>query len=173
MAACLPADSARRPRARPRQGRAAQIVQATTVNKVCGSGMQPSSWAPMRSPAGRSDMVVAGGMESMTTPRISLRKSVGRRIVHDRVYDHIFLTCSRTPTTRSAMALPRRTPANEYHSPANIGHYSVESCAAQTPRSRAARFADRSSRHRQVAQGRGLGRHLRSPGQVNPESCAN
>jgi len=67
-------------------------VQATTVNKVCGSGMQTVIMASEAIAAGSMDMAVAGGMESMTNAPYLLKKHrSGARIGHDTAYDHMFL----------------------------------------------------------------------------------
>ena len=67
-------------------------VQATTVNKVCGSGMQTLIMGAEALAAGSIDMVVAGGMESMTNAPYLLKKHrSGARIGHDTAYDHMFL----------------------------------------------------------------------------------
>ena len=67
-------------------------VQATTVNKVCGSGMQTVIMGAEALAAGSVDMVVAGGMESMTNAPYLLKKHRGgARIGHDTAYDHMFL----------------------------------------------------------------------------------
>ncbi len=67
-------------------------VQATTVNKVCGSGMQTVIMGSEALAVGNVDLVVAGGMESMTNaPYILTKHRSGARIGHDKVYDHMFL----------------------------------------------------------------------------------
>jgi acetyl-CoA C-acetyltransferase len=67
-------------------------VQATTVNKVCGSGMQTVIMGAEALAAGSVDMIVAGGMESMTNAPYLLKKHRGgARIGHDTAYDHMFL----------------------------------------------------------------------------------
>ncbi|MDA7787788.1 acetyl-CoA C-acyltransferase [Sphingomonadaceae bacterium] len=67
-------------------------VQATTVNKVCGSGMQTVIMGAEGIAAGSVDFVVAGGMESMTNAPYLLKKHrSGARIGHDTAYDHMFL----------------------------------------------------------------------------------
>jgi acetyl-CoA C-acetyltransferase len=67
-------------------------VQATTVNKVCGSGMQTVIMGSEALAAGTVDLVVAGGMESMTNAPYLLKKHrSGARIGHDTAYDHMFL----------------------------------------------------------------------------------
>ena len=49
-------------------------VQATTVNKVCGSGMQTVIMGAEALASGTVDMVIAGGMDSMTTAPYLLKK---------------------------------------------------------------------------------------------------
>ncbi len=67
-------------------------VQATTVNKVCGSGMQTVIMGAEALDAGSVELVVAGGMESMTNAPYLLKKHRGgARIGHDTAYDHMFL----------------------------------------------------------------------------------
>ncbi|MGB7374512.1 thiolase family protein [Pontixanthobacter sp.] len=67
-------------------------VEATTVNKVCGSGMQTVIMGAEALAAGSVDTVVAGGMESMTNAPYLLKKHrSGARIGHDTAYDHMFL----------------------------------------------------------------------------------
>ncbi len=67
-------------------------VQATTVNKVCGSGMQTVMMGAEALAAGSNDIVIAGGMESMTNAPYLLKKHRGgARAGHDTAYDHMFL----------------------------------------------------------------------------------
>ena len=67
-------------------------VQATTVNKMCGSGMQAAIMAAEALAAGSVDIVVAGGMESMTNaPFLLMKHRSGARIGHDSVFDSMML----------------------------------------------------------------------------------
>jgi acetyl-CoA C-acetyltransferase len=67
-------------------------VEATTVNKMCGSGMMAAMMAADAIAAGSSDIVVAGSMESMSNaPYLSKKHRAGARIGHDTVYDHMML----------------------------------------------------------------------------------
>jgi acetyl-CoA C-acetyltransferase len=67
-------------------------IEATTVNKMCGSGMQAAIMAADTLAAGSADMIVAGGMESMTNaPYLMTKHRAGARIGHDKMYDHMFL----------------------------------------------------------------------------------
>lgn len=67
-------------------------VEATTINKMCGSGMQAAILAADALAAGSVDLLVAGGMESMTNaPYLSMRHRGGARIGHDVLKDHMYL----------------------------------------------------------------------------------
>src|SRR4029450_11799926 len=67
-------------------------VPATTVNKGGGSGLQTGIMAEEALKAGNADLIVAGGMESMTNAPYLLKKHrSGARIGHDTAYDHMFL----------------------------------------------------------------------------------
>ncbi len=69
-----------------------QHIEATTVNKMCGSGMQAAIMASDALAAGSADLIIAGGLESMTNaPYLSLKHRKGARIGHDRLFDHMFL----------------------------------------------------------------------------------
>jgi len=65
---------------------------ATTVNKMCGSGMKAAMVAHDLLRAGSADIVVAGGMESMSNaPYLLDRARAGYRMGHGRTIDHMFL----------------------------------------------------------------------------------
>src|ERR1700734_3019787 len=65
---------------------------ATTVNKMCGSGMKAAMVAHDLLRAGSADLVVAGGMESMSNaPYLLDRARTGYRMGHGRTIDHMFL----------------------------------------------------------------------------------
>jgi len=69
-----------------------QSVEATTVNKMCGSGLQAAILGHDLLAAGSADIVVAGGMESMTNaPYLLAKHRGGARIGHDRVMDSMYL----------------------------------------------------------------------------------
>ncbi len=64
----------------------------TTVNKMCGSGMKALMFAHDLIAAGSNQVMVAGGMESMTNAPYLLPKArAGMRMGHGMVYDHMFL----------------------------------------------------------------------------------
>jgi acetyl-CoA C-acetyltransferase len=67
-------------------------VEATTVNKMCGSGMQAAIMAHDALAAGTADIIVAGGMESMTgAPYVMAKHRAGARIGHDVISDSMYL----------------------------------------------------------------------------------
>jgi len=67
-------------------------VPATTLNKMCGSGMKAAMIAYDQLSLGNSDLVVAGGMESMTNaPYLLPSMRGGARIGHQKTLDHMFL----------------------------------------------------------------------------------
>ncbi|MEO1910849.1 MAG: acetyl-CoA C-acyltransferase [Paracoccus sp. (in: a-proteobacteria)] len=69
-----------------------ESVPATTLNKMCGSGMQAAMMACDAIRAGSADLVVAGGMESMTNaPYLLPKMRGGARLGHGQVIDHMFL----------------------------------------------------------------------------------
>ena len=69
-----------------------QQVPATTLNKMCGSGMMATMLAHDRIALGAASLIVAGGMESMTNaPYLLPKMRGGARLGHAQVVDHMFL----------------------------------------------------------------------------------
>ena len=69
-----------------------QSAEATTVNKMCGSGMQAVIMAAEALASGAAAAIVAGGMESMSNAPYALPKHrAGARIGHDRVIDTMMM----------------------------------------------------------------------------------
>ncbi len=65
---------------------------AVTLSKMCGSGMRAAMFAHDMLLAGSHEVLVAGGMESMTNaPYLLLKGRGGYRMGHERVYDHMML----------------------------------------------------------------------------------
>ena len=65
-------------------------VEAVTVNKMCGSGMQAAIMAHDALAAGSADIIVAGGMESMSlAPYLLAKQRSGARIGNDTAFDHM------------------------------------------------------------------------------------
>jgi acetyl-CoA C-acetyltransferase len=69
-----------------------QDTGCTTINKMCGSGMKAAMLAHDLIVAGTNDIMIAGGMESMTNaPYLLDRARGGYRMGHGKVLDHMFL----------------------------------------------------------------------------------
>jgi acetyl-CoA C-acetyltransferase len=105
-------------------------VQATTINKVCGSGMQTVIMAAEAMAAGSIDLAVVGGMESMTNaPYVMKKHRSGARIGHDTIYDHMFLDgLEDAYEAGRAMGTFAQDTANEYNlTREQQDSYSIES----------------------------------------------
>ena len=105
-------------------------AQATTVNKVCGSGMQTVIMGAEALASGTVDTVVAGGMESMTNAPYLLKKHrSGARLGHDTAYDHMFLDGLEDAYEEGrAMGTFAQDTANEYQlTREEMDDYSIES----------------------------------------------
>ena len=160
----------------------AKEVRAVTVNKMCGSGMQAVMTAADLISLGRADVVVAGGMESMSrAPHLISLRQAGRRFGDRRMLDHMVLDGLADAYAQDADGGGRL-----------MGSF-AEDCAAVYGISRAAQddYALGSLRNALSAQAAGLsmaetgpvevsaagGNHLISlderPGSVQPEKFAD
>ena len=120
-------------------------VQATTVNKVCGSGMQTVIMGAEAIAAGSADVIVAGGMESMTNaPYILQKHRSGSRIGHDTAYDHMFLDgLEDAYEAGRAMGTFAQDTANEYQLTRQAqDDYSIESLRRAQAAIQSGAFAD-------------------------------
>src|SRR5271156_5440373 len=93
MGCVLPAGQGQAPARQAAIGAGLPVAAgATTVNKMCGSGMKAAMVAHDLLRAGSADIVVAGGMESMSNaPYLLDRARSGYRMGHGRTIDHMFL----------------------------------------------------------------------------------
>ncbi len=120
-------------------------VQATTVNKVCGSGMQTVIMGSEALASGSVDTVIAGGMESMTNAPYLLKKHrSGARIGHDTAYDHMFLDGLEDAYEEGrAMGTFAQDTANEYQlTREQMDDYSIESLRRANAAIASGAFAD-------------------------------
>ena len=79
-------------------------VPATTVNKMCGSGMKAVMIGADQIRAGNASAVLAGGLESMTTaPYLLLKARGGYRMGHGELHDHMFYDGLQSPWDGKAM----------------------------------------------------------------------
>jgi acetyl-CoA C-acetyltransferase len=93
MGCVLPAGQGQAPARQAAIGAGLPVAAgATTINKMCGSGMKAAMVAHDLLRAGSADAVVAGGMESMSNaPYLLDRARTGYRMGHGRTIDHMFL----------------------------------------------------------------------------------
>ena len=92
MGCVLPAGQGQAPARQASLGAGLPLgVGCTTVNKMCGSGMKAAMLAHDILATGNADVIVAGGMESMTNAPYLLPKArAGLRMGHGQVIDHMF-----------------------------------------------------------------------------------
>ena len=147
-------------------------VQATTVNKVCGSGMQTVIMGDEALIAGNADVIVAGGMESMTNAPYLLKKHrSGARIGHDTAYDHMFLDGLEDAYEEGrAMGSFAQCTADEYQlTRAQMDDYAIESLSRAKDAIDNGGFADEIvAVTDQGPQGRHRRRHRRGAGPRPP-----
>jgi acetyl-CoA C-acetyltransferase len=104
-------------------------VPATTINKVCGSGMKAVMLAADEIRTGEADIIVAGGMESMTNaPYLLAKARGGYRIGHQQMFDHMFLDGLEDAYEHKAMGVYAEDAAKHYQfSRADQDAYATES----------------------------------------------
>ncbi len=92
-----------------------EAVGCTTINKVCGSGMKATMFAHDLIRAGSADIVVSGGMESMTNaPYLLPGSRRGYRMGHKEVLDHMFFDGLQNPYDGNMMGHFAEQTAAEY-----------------------------------------------------------
>lgn len=88
---------------------------ATTINKLCGSGMKAVMLAHDLIKAGTNDIMVAGGMESMSqAPHVLTKARTGYRLGHGEIKDHMFLDGLEDARTGKLMGVFAQDVADEY-----------------------------------------------------------
>ena len=115
---------------------------AVTLSKMCGSGMKATMLAHDMLLAGSEDVMIAGGMESMTNAPYLLQKGRGGyRMGHDKIYDHMMLDGLE----------------DAYEAGRSMGTFG-EDCAAKYNFTREAQdaFATESVKRAQAASGNGV-----------------
>src|SRR5512145_1694913 len=92
MGCVLPAGQGQAPARQASLGAGLPLATgATTINKMCGSGMKAAMFAHDLLSVGNGEIIVAGGMESMTNAPYLLPKArAGLRLGHGQVIDHMF-----------------------------------------------------------------------------------
>jgi acetyl-CoA C-acetyltransferase len=90
-------------------------VPATTINKMCGSGMKAIMMAADQIRAGDTDIIVAGGLESMTNAPYLLPKARGGyRMGNHEVVDHMFRDGLQSPFDGQLMGFFAEATAGKY-----------------------------------------------------------
>ncbi|MEE4217273.1 MAG: acetyl-CoA C-acyltransferase [Xanthomonadales bacterium] len=90
-------------------------VGAMTINKVCGSGMKSVMLGHDAIKAGSSEIVIAGGMESMSNAPYLLPKARGgMRMGHGQVLDHMFTDGLQSPYDGQMMGMFGESCAEKY-----------------------------------------------------------
>lgn len=88
---------------------------ATTINKMCGSGLKAIMMAADQLRAGDTDVAVAGGLESMTNaPYLLLKARGGYRMGHGEVLDHMFYDGLQSPWDGQLMGCFAENTADRY-----------------------------------------------------------
>jgi acetyl-CoA C-acetyltransferase len=88
---------------------------ATTINKMCGSGLKAIMMAADQIRAGDADIVVAGGLESMSNaPYLLLKARSGYRMGHGEVLDHMFYDGLQSPWDGQLMGCFAENTAGRY-----------------------------------------------------------
>lgn len=90
-------------------------IPCTTVNKVCGSGMKTTMLGHDLILAGSANIVVAGGMESMSNaPYLMPKARSGYRMGHQEVLDHMFFDGLQNPSDGNMMGYFAEVTAEKY-----------------------------------------------------------
>lgn len=90
-------------------------TEAVTINKMCGSGLQAVAMARQALLAGEADVIVAGGMESMTqAPFLMAKHRSGQKYGHDKLFDHMALDGLEDAYEGGAMGVFADKTAKEY-----------------------------------------------------------
>ena len=117
MGCVLPAGLGQAPARQAALGAGIPIgTPATTVNKMCGSGLKAVMLAADQIRAGSADIVLAGGMESMTNaPYLLLKARGGYRMGHGELLDHMFYDGLQSPFDGKLMGCFADATASRYN----------------------------------------------------------
>jgi acetyl-CoA C-acetyltransferase len=92
-----------------------QKVPATTINKMCGSGLKAVMMAADQIRAGSANVVLAGGIESMTNaPYLIPKARGGLRMGHSEILDHMFFDGLQSPFDGKMMGTFAEATATKY-----------------------------------------------------------
>ena len=106
-------------------------IPATTINKMCGSGLKAVMMAADQVKAGETDIMVAGGLESMTNaPYLLLKARAGYRMGHGEIYDHMLYDGLQSPFDGKSMGCFGDATAAKY----NFSRAAQDAFAAESVR---------------------------------------
>ena len=106
-------------------------VPATTINKMCGSALKAVMMAADQVRAGETDIIVAGGLESMSNaPYLLLKARTGYRMGHGEIYDHMMYDGLQSPFDGKAMGCFGDSTAAKY----NFSRAAQDAFAAESVR---------------------------------------
>ena len=155
-----------------RQAGLPDATGATTINKVCGSGMKATMLATDLIRAGSANVVISGGMESMTNaPYVMANARSGTRMGHTELKDTMFLDGLEDADTGSAMGSFAQATADRYQLTREaMDSYAIESVA------RARQAIESHALAREIAPmqvGDTEVLHDEQPGRAKPEKIPN
>jgi acetyl-CoA C-acetyltransferase len=118
-------------------------VEAVTLNKMCGSGLQAVAMARQALLAGEAEMIVAGGMESMSrAPFLMTKHRSGQKYGHDKLFDHMALDGLEDAYEGLPMGIYADQAAAEYQfTRAAQDAYALETLARAQSATKEGRFA--------------------------------
>src|SRR5579862_6227562 len=106
-------------------------VPCTTINKMCGSGLKAVMMAADQVKAGETDIIVAGGLESMTNAPYMLPKArAGYRMGHGEIFDHMLYDGLQSPFDGKSMGCFGDSTAAKY----NFSRAAQDAFAAESVR---------------------------------------
>lgn len=119
-------------------------IPCTTINKVCGSGMKTTMLGYDLIRAGSGDIIVCGGMESMSNaPYLMTKARNGYRMGHQEVLDHMFYDGLQSPFDGNMMGYFAEITAQKYgFSRQEQDDFAIESVSRAQAAAAAGRFAD-------------------------------
>ena len=117
MGCVLPAGLGQAPARQAALGAGVPVnTPATTINKMCGSGLKAVMMAADQIRAGEAEIVVAGGLESMTNaPYLLLKARGGYRMGHGEIFDHMMYDGLQSPFDGKAMGCFGDSTAAKYN----------------------------------------------------------
>jgi acetyl-CoA C-acetyltransferase len=117
MGCVLPAGLGQAPARQAALGAGVPVgTPTTTVNKMCGSGLKAVMMASDQIRTGDAEIVLAGGLESMTNaPYLLLKARGGYRMGHGEIFDHMFYDGLQSPFDGKAMGVFADATATKYN----------------------------------------------------------